>query len=276
MMVAQYAVFGNPIAHSQSPNIHTQFAAQQGEVIEYSKILVENSVAAFQAAVRDFFASGGQGANVTVPFKQYAFELADELSERAQAAGAVNTLILLKDGTLRGDNTDGVGLVRDIQQHLGVALQGKQVVILGAGGATRGVVLPILAQQPQSLTIVNRTHSKAVELAEQFGVQAATFADTAAMKADIVINATSGSLSGELPAVADALLANARLVYDMVYGAEPTAFLRHAQACGAMQTADGLGMLVGQAAESFALWRGFTPDVAPVIAALRETLGASH
>lgn len=272
-MTAQYAVFGNPIAHSKSPQIHAHFAAQQGEVIEYSRILVENSPAAFQAAVQDFFARGGCGANVTVPFKQYAFDLVDELSERAQAAGAVNTLILLENGQLRGDNTDGVGLVNDMVDNLQVDLRGKKVLILGAGGATRGVVLPILARQPDSLIIANRTQSKAIELATQFSVQAASFADTAQLRPDIVINATSGSLNGELPAVSENIFAETSLVYDMVYGAEPTPFLRHAQAHGAARIADGLGMLVGQAAESFRLWRGFAPQIAPVIAAMRAEMG---
>lgn len=273
--MSRYAVFGHPIAHSQSPKIHTQFAAQQGKVIEYEKILVENSFDAFQATVRDFFVHGGCGANVTVPFKRYAFDLADELSERAQAAGAVNTLILLEDGRLRGDNTDGVGLVRDVVEHLGVSLHQQRVLMVGAGGAARGVILPILAQQPESVMMVNRTESRAQALAAEFGIQFVSSVDVAKITADVVINATSGSLNGCLPAVPDAILANAQLVYDMVYANQPTAFLRHARDCGAKQIADGLGMLVGQAAESYRLWHGFAPDIAPVIASMRAAIQAA-
>ncbi|WP_277074879.1 shikimate dehydrogenase [Simonsiella muelleri] len=268
-MTAQYAVFGNPIAHSKSPEIHAQFAAQQGELIEYHKILVDDSRDAFQAAVRDFFASGGRGANVTVPFKQYAFDLVDELSERAQAAGAVNTLILLENGKLRGDNTDGVGLVNDVVGNLKISLQNKIVLILGAGGAARGVVMPILSKQPEKVIIANRTESKAIELAKQFKIQAMAFADLRDIRVDVIVNATSGSLNGHLLAVDDAIFAGTELVYDMMYNLELTKFLCHARECGAQQVADGLGMLVGQAAESFRLWRGFMPDIAPVIAAMR-------
>lgn len=266
----KYAVFGHPIAHSQSPFIHTQFAEQEGEVIEYEKILVENSREAFQAALRDFWANGGRGANITVPFKELAYEMADELSERAQAAGAVNTLILLENGRVRGDNTDGAGLVHDLLRHLD--LQNKKIVILGAGGAARGAILPLLAQQPESLIIVNRTHEKAVALAAKFGVQAATFAETANWAADVVINSTSSGLTGELPDVSASLLAGAQLVYDMVYGEKAARFLQYARDCGAAQVVDGLGMLVGQAAESFRLWRGFAPQIAPVIAAMRAEM----
>lgn len=266
----QYAVFGNPIAHSKSPQIHALFAAQQGVGIQYERIWVENSPEHFQAAVQHFFAQGGLGANVTVPFKQYAFDLADELSERAQAAGAVNTLILLPENRIRGDNTDGIGLVRDIQQNLNFSLQNKKVLIIGAGGATRGVILPIAAQNPASITIANRTHAKAIELAQQFGIQAAEFADL--QHYDIVINATSSGLQGDVPAVPSRVFSGCQLAYDMLYGAEPTPFMQFAQQNGAAQVADGLGMLVCQAAYAFELWRDFVPETAPVIAQMRENM----
>lgn len=266
----QYAVFGNPIAHSKSPQIHALFAAQQGVGIQYERIWVENSPEHFQAAVQQFFAQGGLGANVTVPFKQYAFDLADELSERAQAAGAVNTLILLPENRIRGDNTDGIGLVRDIQQNLNFSLQNKKVLIIGAGGATRGVILPIAAQNPASITIANRTHAKAIELAQQFDIQAAEFADL--QHYDIVINATSSGLQGDVPAVPSRVFSGCQLAYDMLYGADPTPFMQFAQQNGAAQVADGLGMLVCQAAYAFELWRDFVPETASVIAQMRENM----
>lgn len=274
-MPARYAVFGNPIAHSKSPQIHQLFAQQQGKEIEYTRILADDNPSTFANAIRDFFAQGGQGANITVPFKQYAFELADELSERAQSAGAVNTLLLLEDGRLRGDNTDGIGLVRDIQENLAISFHNKTVLILGAGGATRGVILPILAQQPKQIIIANRTESKAIELAESFGIHAISFAETANIRPDIIINATSSGLHGELPAIAPQIFADTELVYDMVYGNELTHFLKWAQQNGAKKVADGLGMLVCQAGESFRLWRDWTPQTTPVIATMREMMASS-
>lgn len=270
----RYAVFGNPIAHSKSPQIHAQFAEQQNQVIEYEKILVENNADAFQAAVRDFFANGGRGANVTVPFKQYAFDLVDELSERALAAGAVNTLILLPENRIRGDNTDGIGLVRDIQENLGVAWRDKRVLLIGAGGATRGVIEPMLAQHVASITIANRTHEKAVDLAQHFSVQAAEFSQLNQQNFDIVINATSSGLHGEVPPVPTSVFSGCALVYDMLYAAQPTPFLQFAQQHGATRVADGLGMLVCQAAYSFELWRNFTPNTTPVIAQMRDSMAA--
>lgn len=268
----KYAVFGNPIAHSKSPEIHAQFAAQENATIQYERILADNHPARFQAALNAFFAQGGKGANITVPFKQYAFELADELSERAQLAGAVNTLILLPDQSLRGDNTDGIGLVNDLTLNLNVNLHGKRILLLGAGGAARGVIAPLLACQPHSVVLANRTVSKAIELAKQFNIQAASFDELSNMTPDIIINATSGSLNGHLPNIPNHLFHNTTMVYDMMYGKEPTAFLQHAQQHGASQIADGLGMLVCQAAESYRLWRGFAPDTAPVMQKMRESL----
>ena len=266
----RYAVFGNPIAHSKSPQIHQLFAAQEGVAIEYERLLAEPGC--FEQAAADFFAAGGQGANVTVPFKTDAFRWADGLSERAQAAGAVNTLLLQADGRIGGDNTDGAGLLRDITANLQVALAGKRVLLLGAGGAARGVVLPLLEAKPARLVIANRTVAKAQELAAVFGVEAGALDALPAGGFEVVINATSGGLQGEAPAVAGAVLSACELVYDMVYAREATAFMRFAAAAGAARTADGFGMLVEQAAESYALWRGFRPDTRPVLAALRAGL----
>ena len=220
--------------------------------------------------MRAFFASGGAGANVTLPFKTEAFALADELSERAAAAGAANTLIRLSDGRLKADNTDGVGLVRDIARQ-NVSLRGKRILVLGAGGAVRGVLQPLLAQEPAAVTVANRTPSKAHELAEQFGVLSCALAD-AAEGFDIVINGTSGGLNGQAPDVSPAVFEHCERAYDMVYGREPTAFMLLAHRNGAHKVSDGLGMLVGQAAESYRLWRGFSPDVEPVIETLREAV----
>jgi len=223
--------------------------------------------------VRSFIEDGGKGANVTVPFKLDAYDMADELTERAQAAGAVNTLVF--DGhRIKGDNTDGVGLVNDIVKNAGVSLAGKRILLLGAGGAARGVVLPLLHQHPATLVIANRTPEKAQELAQRFGVhgpiQASSF-EALQEKFDVVINATSASLSADLPPISPALFGTGTLAYDMMYGKDATVFMRFAQEHGA-QVRDGLGMLVEQAAEAFHVWRGVRPDTAPVLHALREKM----
>ena len=264
----RYAVLGNPIAHSKSPQIHQYFAQQEGVSIEYERILVEPN--AFAQAMAAFFAEGGQGANVTVPFKTDAYQWVDTLSERAHTAGAVNTIIRLANGQFLGDNTDGMGLVNDMVQQHGMALREKKILLLGAGGAVRGVIQPILAQQPAGLTLANRTFAKAQALAAQFDIEACALTDLPTQYYDIVINGTSGSLQGEVPAIAPAVLSQCELAYDMVYGNEPTAFLRFAQAQGVKHLADGLGMLVAQAAYAYQLWRGFTPDIAPVVQAMRK------
>lgn len=269
MQTAQYAVFGNPIAHSKSPQIHTLFAAQEGAAIGYTRILAD--VGAFAEAAAAFFAAGGQGANVTVPFKLEAFDFVDEHSERALAAGAVNTIIPLSDGRFRGDNSDGVGMVNDILENLGIAIAGKRILILGAGGAVRGVVPVLQEQQPAQIAVANRTHTKAQDVAAQFGVDAIEMNQLPHGHFDIIINGTSGGLSGSLPEIAPEVFARCELAYDMVYGQGAAAFLEFAAASGARQTADGLGMLVGQAAFSYYLWRGFKPDIKPVIAAMKET-----
>ena len=270
-MTDRYAVMGNPIAHSKSPQIHGLFARQTGQDIGYEKILV--ALDGFAAAVAEFQRLGGKGLNVTVPFKQEAWALMGGLSERARAAGAVNTIVLEADGRLFGDNTDGTGLVHDLRDNHGVQLTDRRVLLLGAGGAARGVIPALLDEIPAAITIANRTGARAQELAELFGARGALHGcglDALGGRFDIVINATSAGLSGELPALAPDLLADGAVCYDMVYGDGPTAFQQWAQRHGARLALDGLGMLVEQAAAAFQLWRGIRPDTAPVIAALRQ------
>ncbi|MCS4534358.1 shikimate dehydrogenase [Neisseria montereyensis] len=264
----RYAVFGNPIAHSKSPQIHQQFALQENVAIQYDRILAEPDT--FAQVIRRFFDEGGQGANITVPFKTEAYQWVDELSPRAEIAGAVNTVIPLGSGRFRGDNTDGVGLVNDIVKACGVAVRSRRILILGAGGAVRGVVPELLAQNPAGITIANRTEAKALDLAERFGVQALPFNQLPAGYFDIIINGTSGSLNGALPDVSVKIFGKCLLAYDMVYGAAAAGFLSFARESGAQQTADGLGMLVAQAACSYQLWRGFEPDIVPVIRYMKE------
>ena len=265
-MTDRYAVFGHPIAHSKSPQIHAAFARQTGQDMTYEAILAP--LDGFAESVAAFIAAGGRGANVTVPFKEAAFRLASRLSPRAQRAGAVNTLSFDADGIL-GDNTDGAGLVADLSRNLHCTIAGKRVLLLGAGGAARGVVEPLLDQQPAALVIANRTVSRAQELAELFGrgVAASGF-DGIDTPFDLVINATAASLAGDLPPLSPRVFTADTLAYDMMYGRD-TPFLDFARTHGA-RTADGLGMLVEQAAEAFYLWRGVRPDTAPVIAALRQ------
>jgi shikimate dehydrogenase len=272
-----YAVVGNPIAHSKSPFIHGRFAEQTGERIEYRHLLAP--LDRFAETVRAFVAAGGQGLNVTVPFKLEAHALANRLSPRAAAAGAVNTLRFEGEG-LYGDNTDGIGLVRDIEVNLAVSLRGSRILLLGAGGAARGVVLPMLERGPQSLTIVNRTAAKADALVEQFSAAARDAGCALAGGGpnavephpyDIIVNATAGSLDAALPECDARAFGRGTLAYDMMYGAQPTVFMRHAETLGA-RAADGLGMLVEQAAEAFFIWRAVRPASAPVLAELRSML----
>lgn len=262
----RYAVVGNPIAHSKSPRIHALFAAQTAQEMRYEALLAP--LDGFAEAVRAFVAAGGRGLNVTVPFKEVAFRLADRLSPRARAAGAVNTLAFGDDGIF-GDNTDGAGLTRDILANLGYAIRGRRILILGAGGAARGVILPLAEQQPARLAIANRSPDKARQLAAAFpGCTGSGFAELAGQSFDLVINATSAGLAdAELPLPAG-LFAPGCLAYEMVYGKQ-TPFLRQAAAAGAA-VADGLGMLVEQAAEAFFVWRGIRPDTGPVLAELRQ------
>lgn len=270
-MTDRYCVFGNPISHSRSPAIHAAFAEQTGEAIEYTAI--EAPLDDFAGAWQRFVAAGGRGANVTVPFKEDAFRCCEVLSTRARRAGAVNTLILGGNGLTYGDTTDGVGLVRDLVRH-GVALEGARVLVLGAGGAVRGVLEPLLAQAPLSLQVANRTAAKAEALAHDFSDLGAIIGsgfETVEGPFDLVINGTSASLSGELPPLPEALFSTGASAYDMMYGAEPTVFLRWAADQGA-RTMDGLGMLVEQAAESFFQWRGKRPETRPVLEELRRSL----
>jgi shikimate dehydrogenase len=269
----RYGVFGNPIGHSKSPLIHGMFAAQTGEQLSYEALLAP--LDDFPGFARAFFATG-HGGNVTVPFKEEAYRLADELSERARRAGAVNTLKKLDDGRLLGDNTDGAGLVRDLTVNAGLDLAGKRILLLGAGGAVRGVLEPLLAERPQSLTIANRTVEKAEQLAREFadlGPVAAAGFDWLSEPVDLIINGTSASLAGELPPIDSSLIQPGHtLCYDMMYGKQQTAFNRWAAEHGAARCIDGLGMLVEQAAEAFFVWRGVRPQSAAVLAELRSQL----
>lgn len=282
----EYAVMGNPIGHSKSPMIHERFAQQTGQHMNYGAILVE--LGGFNQAVGNFFANGGKGLNVTVPFKQEAFELADRCSQRAQAAAAVNTLKTLDNGDVFGDNTDGVGLIRDITVNLAFDMSDKNILLLGAGGAARGVLLPLLARQPKKLVIANRTVDKAHQLLNEIAVLAGREGDDSVSlheierKAcgfdavecafDLVINATAASLKGEVPALPSAVFAEGALAYDMMYGAAPTSFMQWSADHGAARVSDGLGMLVEQAAESFYLWRDVRPQTSPVIEFVRASL----
>ena len=267
-----YAVIGNPIAHSKSPEIHAAFARQTSQDIVYKRIFCE--IGAFVKTVNAFRTEGGKGINITVPFKHEAFEFTTQRSARAEQAGAVNLLAFNADG-IYGDNTDGAGLVRDITVNLGHGLRGKSILLLGAGGASFGVVGQLLGESPRGLVVANRTVSKAEALVQRFAafasdceISASTYAALAGKHFDVVINATSTGLTGGMPELPEKLFAPGALAYDMVYG-KATPFMQFARARGA-SVADGLGMLVEQAAESFLIWRGVRPNTAPVIAALRK------
>ncbi len=281
--LARYAVIGNPIAHSRSPQIHAMFAEQTGKPLRYDRLLAP--VDGFADAVAAFVAEGGLGLNVTVPFKLDAYALAaGRLSSRARLAGAVNTLSW-RDGAWHGCNTDGVGLVSDLLR-LGVRLTGASVLLVGAGGAARGVLQPLAEAGCGRIHIVNRTASKAEELAAswrdsgvspQTAVTGGSLADAAQAGGwNLVVNATASGLQNAAPDLPPGLYAAGAAAYDMMYGARPTAFMKQAEADGAALTADGLGMLVGQAAESFYIWHGVRPDPAPVLVALREALQAGQ
>jgi shikimate dehydrogenase len=260
----KYAVIGNPIEHSKSPQIHAAFAKQTGQDMSYERILAP--LDKFTATVADFHRLGGRGLNITVPFKFEAYAVATDLSTRAKSAQAVNTL-KFDDEKVLGDNTDGAGLVADITQNLGVILAGKQVLLMGAGGAAYGVALP-LQQAGAKLTIANRTAAKAHKLAADIGAAASSYEALMDKQFDVVINATSSGLSDELVPLPANVFAEGALAYDMMYGRE-TPFMKFAREHRA-QVADGLGMLVEQAAEAFYIWRGVRPDTAPVIAQLRS------
>jgi shikimate dehydrogenase len=274
-MSDRYCVIGNPIAHSRSPDIHAAFALQTGQDIAYERVLAPTD--GFADTVRALIAAGYRGANVTVPFKLEAAAIATRLEERARLAGAVNTL-RFEGAEIVGDNTDGPGLVADIVRNAGVALAGKRVLLLGAGGAARGVVLPILQHGPQALVIANRTRATADGLVAHFAGQAAHpgqvsacgFGDIAGAF-DVVINATSASLSGDMPPVPASAFRPGALALDMMYGKAPSPFMQFAASHGAT-TRDGVGMLVEQAAEAFAIWRGVRPDTATILEQTRQEL----
>lgn len=274
-MTDRYAVIGNPIAHSKSPRIHTLFAAETGQDMVYEALLAP--LDGFVATVTRFIAAGGRGMNVTVPFKEEAFRLATRRSKRAQAAGAANTLAFTGK-EIFADNTDGAGLVRDLSINLDFSIAARRVLLVGAGGAARGVIIPLLLEKPQALVISNRTAAKAERLAAEFSsavpaenISGCGFADLAGQRFDLVINATSAGLSDAAPALPQGLFAPGSLAYDMVYGRQ-SAFLRQAGNDGATHLADGLGMLLEQAAESFLLWRGVRPETAAVLSELRREL----
>ena len=269
-MTDRYAVIGNPVAHSVSPRIHEAFARQTGQDMTYGRILAP--LDRFERCVREFADGGGRGLNVTLPFKLEAWRLATRLSARAEAARAVNTLRFDGDGVY-GDNTDGAGLVRDIEANHGFAIAGRRVLVMGAGGAARGVLLPLIERGPATLAIANRTPEKAVEIARPFAarmaIAAGDYAGLAGREFDLVINATSASLAGAVPDLPARTFAAGALAYDMMYARELTAFLAWARDRGVARLADGYGMLVEQAAESFALWRGVRPSTRELIAELR-------
>jgi len=272
--IDRYAVFGNPIAHSKSPQIHAQFAEQTQQSLIYTAEPVE--IGRFKQAVKDFIKNNGKGLNITIPFKEDAWTCATQRSNRAQRAGAVNTLAVRPDGTLYGDTTDGIGLVRDLVQNHDIQIRGKDILIIGAGGAVRGVLEALLEQQPKSLLIANRTANKAVQLAKDFSdignINGCGLDEINGADFDIIINGTSASLQGKLPPLPETIFRKNSCSYDMMYSAQATPFMQWSTDHGAEKVFDGLGMLVEQAAESFYIWRGVRPETKPVIRKLRNLL----
>ena len=271
----RYAVIGHPVGHSRSPFIHARFAAQTGHSLTYTTI--DAAPADFPAAARRFFSVGGKGLNVTVPHKEAALELVDELTPRAQRAGAVNTLAIRAGGQgLLGDNTDGAGLARDLLNNHRIMIAGRRVLLLGAGGAARGVLAPLLGLKPSDLTVVNRNVDRARELVERFRdlgkLRAIGYEKLGSEPYDIVINGTAASLAGELPPLPAGIVDSRSICYDMAYGREDTPFVRWAWERGCARALMGLGMLVEQAAESFYLWHGVRPDTASVLSELMAEL----
>ena len=267
-MSGRYAVIGHPVSHSKSPWIHERFAEATGQDLEYG--LIDAPADGFEAAVRAFSAAGGRGLNVTLPFKEAAFRFCEEVSERARVAQAVNTLVLGE--RVFGDNTDGAGLVRDLRLNRQATLKGSRVLLLGAGGAARGVLPALLEEKPALVHVANRTPERAEKLAERFctqHVQGGGFETLGRQTFDLVINATSASLTGALPPLPDDCLEPHALCYDLLYSDRPTVFMLWAERQGAERVCDGWGMLVEQAAESFQVWRGVRPDTRPLIAAHR-------
>jgi len=271
VIIEKYAVIGNPIEHSKSPIIHGLFAQQTDDAMSYDTIL--GPLEEFAETVAKFQQAGGKGLNVTVPFKEQAWNLADELSDYAKRAGAVNTLVMQDDGTFYGANTDGIGLIRDLKVNHNVVLKGKRILLMGAGGAGKGVVQPLLEEHPQCLVIANRTPERATTLAQDFAdlgdVTGGSFNDLREQgQFDIIINATAASLQGIMPPLPESCLSEKSVCYDMMYGGRPTAFEYWCEDHGASLVLNGLGMLVEQAAESYFIWRGIMPVTKPVLDSL--------
>lgn len=270
--VDRYGVVGYPVKHSRSPFIHGMFAKQTGQQLSYQ--LLEVAPAQLASEVENFFASGGKGLNITVPHKQAVVTLVKYNTPRAEFAGAINTILVMEDGALMGDNTDGVGLLNDLHNNLKFELKDKRILLLGAGGAARGVLAPMLQQHPHEIVIANRNVERATELAKEFqslgDLSGVSFADVVAEPFDLIINATSASLQGEMPQLPAAVVGEHTLCYDMAYGKEDTVFTQWAKQQGAARAVQGWGMLVEQAAEAFFLWRGVRPDTTPVLVALQN------
>jgi len=268
----RFAVVGHPVAHSKSPQIHRAFASQCGLKIEYEAIQLDRG--GFVQGIRNLQAGGLKGLNVTLPFKEEARALSDDLSDRARIAAAVNTFLFSDDGTIFGDNTDGIGLISDIQDNMGIQLKGRRALLVGAGGAARGVVQPLLGAGLAALVITNRTVERARRLAadvQQVGsVQVLAPGQVEDQRFDVVINATSAGLSGQVPGLPETIFSEGAMAYDMLYGSQPTPFMLWARSCGVSHAADGLGMLVEQAAESFFLWTKVRPQTDSVIQSLRS------
>ncbi|CAJ0993467.1 shikimate dehydrogenase [Pantoea sp. Nvir] len=268
----QFAVFGNPISHSKSPLIHQAFAEQTGIAYHYGRVCA--ALDGFSGAIKAFFAQGGRGANVTLPFKQQAYEFADELSERAALSGAVNTLKKLNERCIFGDNTDGIGLLSDLKR-ISFIKSSDHILLVGAGGAARGVILPMFSAGC-AVTIVNRTHARAEDLAKRFkhkgNIEACSIEQLKCRTFDLIVNATSSGVNGDIPILPISLINSQVRCYDMFYQANVTPFLRWCEHYGAQHYADGLGMLVGQAAHAFQLWHGVMPEITPVINLLKQQI----
>jgi shikimate dehydrogenase len=268
--VDQYGVIGHPIEHSRSPFIHGMFAKQTGQAMVYRRHDV--TADRFREWTREFFLNGGRGLNITIPHKVVAADFADDLTPRAERAGAVNVFAIQKDHRILGDNTDGIGLVRDLTENLGLTITRRRILIIGAGGATRGVIAPLMTLEPVEVVVANRSPERAQELAKGFedlgSIRGCGFADLSVGTFDIVINATSASLAGEVPNIPSDVISATTACYDMAYCKHDTPFMRWSLEHGCETAAQGWGMLVEQAAEAFALWRGIRPDTAPVRTAL--------
>lgn len=268
----KYAVIGNPIKHSKSPEIHGAFAKQEQVALEYHRILSEQTN--FTDTVNSFFAEGGSGLNVTVPFKLIAYEQCVHVDEYAKAAQAVNTISLNEHRQWIGANTDGIGLLTDLKNNLRLSIKNKSILVLGAGGATRGILLPLLNEQPKKIIIANRTIDKAIHLANSFeylgpAIHGCGFADVSHSAFDIVINATSASLNNTVPPIASHLVNENTVCYDLAYSDEPTVFIDWATQQGVKSVHDGIGMLIEQAAESYYIWRDFKPNTKEIFTLLR-------